>query len=78
VRPDPHALPLWAPHQRKLDRYIPVDTQGQWGFLDALNELFRHASITADELRLAGARPEWFDRSFLASQNLTPFSHGKA
>lgn len=50
----------------KLDRYIPVDPQGPWGFLDGVNELFRRTGITADELRSVGARPEWFDRAFIA------------
>jgi hypothetical protein len=50
----------------KLDRYIPVDPQGPWAFLDAVNELFHHTGIAADEIAHAGARPEWFDRSVLA------------
>ncbi|MGA8090411.1 MAG: hypothetical protein WCA10_24265 [Terracidiphilus sp.] len=51
----------------KLDRYIPVEPAGPWGFLDALNELFRRTSKTAADIRHAGARPEWFDRSALDS-----------
>ena len=51
----------------KLDRYLPVEPQGPWGFLDAVNELFRHTRVTADDLRNVGARPEWFDRSAFAS-----------
>jgi len=50
----------------KLDRYIPVDPQGPWGFLDAVNELFRRTRITTDELVRVAARPEWFDRAFIA------------
>ena len=51
----------------KLDRYIAVDPQGPWGFLDAVNVLFPRTGITVEELQRAGARPEWFDRTFLAS-----------
>lgn len=47
----------------KLDRYIPVDSQGPWGFLDAIQELFRRTRITSADLERAGARPEWFDRT---------------
>ena len=49
----------------KLDRYIPVEPQGPWGFLDAVNELFHRTEVTPDELRLAAARPEWFDRTLI-------------
>ena len=51
----------------KLDRYIPVEPTGAWGFLDAVNELFLRTGKTAADLRHAKARPEWFDRSYLAS-----------
>lgn len=51
----------------KLDRYIPVEPTGAWGFLDAVNELFRRTGKTAADLRHANGRPEWFDRSFLGS-----------
>ncbi len=51
----------------KLDRYIPVDSTGAWGFLDAINELFRLSGKTAADIRLAGGRPEWFDRTALDS-----------
>lgn len=44
-----------------LDRYIPVEPQGAWGFLYAVNELFRRNGITATDLVRIGARPEWFD-----------------
>lgn len=50
----------------QLDRYISVEPQGPWGFLDAVNDLFRRTGITIDALRNAGARPEWFDRDFLS------------
>lgn len=46
----------------KLNRYIRVEPQGQWGFLDAINELFRRAGITENDLRKVQAKPEWFDR----------------
>jgi hypothetical protein len=51
----------------KLDRYISVDPTGAWGFLDAVNELFRRTGKAAADLRHANGRPEWFDRSFLDS-----------
>ena len=49
----------------KLDRYIPVDPQGPWGFLDAVNELFLRTGITRADFDRVGARPEWFDRNTL-------------
>jgi hypothetical protein len=49
----------------KLDRYIPVDPTGAWGFLDAVNELFRRTGKTAADIRHANGRPEWFDRGSL-------------
>jgi hypothetical protein len=45
----------------KFDRYIEVAPQGLWGFLDAVNELFRRTGVNTDDLESAGARPEWFD-----------------
>jgi hypothetical protein len=51
----------------KLDRYIPVEPTGPWGFLDALNELFHRTGKTSADVVHAGGRPEWFDRSALAS-----------
>ena len=48
-----------------LDRYIEVDPEGPWGFLDAINELFRRTRITSATLERVGARPEWFDRNAL-------------
>ena len=49
----------------KLNRYIPVEPTGPWGFLDAVNELFhRTGKISADIIQ-AGGRTEWFDRSAL-------------
>jgi len=52
----------------KLDRYIPVDPQGPWGFLDAVNELFRRAGKTAADLELVGARLAWFNRDTPSSR----------
>jgi hypothetical protein len=51
----------------KLDRYILVEPTGAWGFLDAVNELFQRAGKTAADIRHAGGRPEWFDRTALDS-----------
>jgi hypothetical protein len=51
----------------KLDRYIPVQPIGAWGFLDAVNELFRRSGRTAADIRSAGGRPEWFDPVALVS-----------
>lgn len=52
----------------KLDRYIPVEPQGPWGFLDAVNELFRCTRKTADDLKRVGARREWFDPVAIAAR----------
>lgn len=49
----------------KLDRYIPVDPHGPWGFLDAVNELFLRTGIARAAFDRVGARPEWFDRTAL-------------
>ena len=51
----------------KLDRYVPVDPTGPWGFLDAIDELFRRTGKTAADIRSAGGRPEWFNRGALES-----------
>jgi hypothetical protein len=51
----------------KLDRYIPVEPTGAWGFLDAVNEVFRLTRKMDADIEQAGGRPEWFDRSALAS-----------
>ena len=53
----------------KLDRYIPVEPQGYWGFLNGVNELFRRANITDNDLKRVGANPKWFDREAI-SQNI--------
>jgi hypothetical protein len=52
----------------QLDRYIAVDPQGPWGFLDALQELFHRTGTNAMDLERVGARPEWFDRTALCTQ----------
>lgn len=49
----------------RLDRYIPVDAQGPWGFLDAVNELFFRTGITRTDFDRIGAHPAWFDRTAL-------------
>ncbi len=49
----------------KLDRYISVNPTGAWGFLDAVNELFRRTEKTAADIRSAGGRPEWFNPGVL-------------
>ena len=49
----------------RLDRYIPVDPQGPWGFLDAVNELFARTEIDRTAFDRVGARAEWFDRATL-------------
>ena len=49
----------------KLDRYIVVEPQGPWAFLDAVNQLFRRTGITPAVLEDVGARPDWFDATSL-------------
>lgn len=51
----------------KLDRYILVEPIGAWGFLDAVNEVFRRTGKTAADIRRAGGRPDWFDHNALDS-----------
>ena len=51
----------------KLDRYIPVEPFGPWGFLDAINELFERTAKTDADIKQAGGRLEWFDRNALES-----------
>jgi hypothetical protein len=58
----------------KLDRYICVEPQGAWGFVDAVNELFRRSGRSANEIKRVGGRPEWFDRAAIASEQ--EFSQG--
>jgi hypothetical protein len=52
----------------KLDRYIPVDPLGPWGFFDAVGELFRRSGTTAADLERVAARPAWFDRDAALSR----------
>jgi hypothetical protein len=49
----------------RLDHYIPVDPQGPWGFLDAVNDVFLRTGITCAAFDRIGALPEWFNRSVL-------------
>jgi hypothetical protein len=51
----------------KLDRYISVEPVGAWGFLDAVNELFRRTEKNNAHITHAGGRPEWFQHSVLSS-----------
>jgi hypothetical protein len=51
----------------KLDRYICVEPQGPWGFLDAVNELFRRSGKSACDIKYVGGRPEWFDKAAIAT-----------
>ncbi len=46
----------------RLDRYICVESPGPWGFLNAVNELFRRSGISTDDIEMAGGKAEWFDR----------------
>ena len=48
-----------------LDRYIPVEPEGPWGFLEAVNELFIRTNTAAADLERVGARPEWFNSAAL-------------
>jgi hypothetical protein len=50
-----------------LDRYICVDPQGPWGFVDAVQELFLRSGKTADDIECAGGSPKWFDRAAIAA-----------
>ena len=51
----------------KLDRYISVEPEGPWGFLDAVNELFRRSGKSANDIKHVNGRPEWFDRAAIAA-----------
>jgi hypothetical protein len=51
----------------QLDRYIAVEPIGPWGFLDAIEDLFRRTGKTSADIKHAAGRPEWFDRSALDS-----------
>jgi hypothetical protein len=52
----------------KLDRYVRVEPYGPWGFLDAVNELFRRAGIDKNGLKRVGIKPEWFNREAILNQ----------
>ena len=49
----------------QLGRYISVEPQGPWGFLDAVNELFRRSGKSANDIKHVGGRAEWFDRAVI-------------
>jgi len=51
----------------KLDRYISVEPQGPWGFLNAVNELFRRSGKSSNDIMRIGGRPEWFDRAAITT-----------
>lgn len=52
----------------KLDRYICVEPKGPWGFVNAVNELFRRSGKSANDIKRLGGRPEWFDRAAIAAE----------
>jgi hypothetical protein len=52
----------------QLDRYICVEPHGPWGFLDAVNELFRRSGKSANDIKHVGGRPEWFDKAAIAAE----------
>lgn len=62
----------------KLDRYIRVEPQGQWGFLDAVNELFRRAGIDEQEIKRVGGKPEWFQKEAILVGNSDLENYGDA
>jgi hypothetical protein len=49
-----------------LDRYICVEPIGPWGFVNAVNELFRRSGKSANNIKHVGGRPEWFDIAAIA------------
>jgi hypothetical protein len=57
----------------KLDRYICVKPQGAWGFLDAVNELFRRSGKSASDIKQVGARLEWFDKAAIATEQTSSY-----
>ena len=52
----------------KLDRYICVEPTGPWGFVNAVNELFRRSGKSANNIKHVGGRPEWFDIAAIAGE----------
>lgn len=55
----------------KLDRYIRVEPSGYWGFLDAVNELFRRVGVSEAQIRRVGGHPEWFTREYVGRGGVT-------
>lgn len=43
-----------------IDRYIPIQPVGLWGFTRGVRVLFEKAGITEENLEEIGASPEWF------------------
>ena len=56
----------------RLDRYICVEPEGPWGFLDAVNDLFRRSGKSASDIKHVGGRPEWFDKVATAAEKSSP------
>src|SRR5690349_13405405 len=54
-----------SPQPANSTATFPVDPQGPWGFLDAVNEPFSKTEITRSTLDGIGARPQWFDKASL-------------
>ena len=52
----------------KLDRYICVEPTGPWGFLNAVNDLFRRSGKSANDIKRVGGSPEWFDKAAIAAE----------
>lgn len=50
-----------------LDRHICVDPQGPWGFVDAVQELFRRSGKSVDDIERAGGNPKWFDKTAIVA-----------
>jgi hypothetical protein len=50
----------------KMDRYIAVEPNGPWGFLDAVHDLLRRTGKSSTEIKRVGGRPEWFDRTTIS------------
>lgn len=44
-----------------LDRYIPVDPKGMWGFTRAIRVLFDKAGISEKDIKSVGGNPTWFN-----------------
>jgi hypothetical protein len=48
---------------------ILVHEQGQWAFLDSVNELFRRSGITPTDIKRVEGRMEWFDKGAIMAEN---------